>query len=91
MVLKTTVAASTVEAEYMAAAAAVNEALCLRKLLPEMHLQTASIPIMVDNQGALKLLEHPITSARSTLTLCFLCTLTLCRSRLPAHLSGMQW
>ena len=49
----------------MAAASAVKEALWLRKLLPEMDIETAVITIMVDNQGALKLLKHPITSARS--------------------------
>ena len=63
--LQDTVAASTVEAEHMAAAAAVKEALWLRTLLPEMDIESTSITIMVDNQGALKLLKHPISSATS--------------------------
>ncbi len=63
--LQATVAASTVEAEYMAAAAAVKEALWLRKLLPELGIAAPCLKIKIDNQGAFKLLKHPITSARS--------------------------
>jgi hypothetical protein len=60
-----TVAASTVEAEYMSAGGAIKEALWLRKLLPELGIETSTVKIYGDNQGALKLLKHPITSARS--------------------------
>jgi hypothetical protein len=63
--LQPTVAASTVEAEYMSAARAVKEALWLRKLLPELGMKTPTVKIWSDNQGALKLLKNPITSARS--------------------------
>jgi hypothetical protein len=63
--LQPTVAASTVEAEYMSAARAVKEALWLRKLLPELGMTTTTVKIWADNQGALKLLKHPITSSRS--------------------------
>ena len=45
--LQDTVVASTDEPEYMAAAAAVKEALWIRKLLPEMDIETAVITIMV--------------------------------------------
>jgi hypothetical protein len=60
-----TVAASTVEAEYMAAAAAVKEALWLRKLMQDLGCRVSCITIKDDDQGALKILKHPISSARS--------------------------
>ena len=60
-----TVAASTTEAEYMAAAAAVKEGLWLRTLLADMSLSHANITIMADNQSAIKLLKNPISSQRS--------------------------
>jgi len=63
--LQPTVAVSTAEAEYMAAAEAVKEALWLRKLLQDFNQPIGPIPIFGDNQGALKLLKHPIASARS--------------------------
>ena len=60
-----TVAASTTEAEYMAAAAAVKEALWLRKLLLDFGIDVGAVCIMADNQSAIKLLRNPVTSARS--------------------------
>jgi hypothetical protein len=60
-----TVAASTTEAEYMAAANAVKEALWLRKLLSELHLPCSTISIYADNQSAIKLLKNPITTNRA--------------------------
>ena len=52
-----TVALPTTEAEYMAAAHAVKEALWLRKLLAEFHLKTEIVEIFCDNQSAIKLLK----------------------------------
>lgn len=60
-----TVAASTTEAEYMAAAAAVKEGLWLRKLLASLDLGIGTVTIMADNQSAIKLLKNPISSVRS--------------------------
>ena len=60
-----TVAASTTEAEYMAAAAAVKEGLWLRKLLNDLDLKIGTVTIMADNQAAIKLLKNPISSVRS--------------------------
>ena len=60
-----TVAASTTEAEYMAAASATKEALWLRKLLADFGVSTGPIEIKSDNQGALKLLRNPISSLRT--------------------------
>ena len=60
-----TVAASTTEAEYMAAAAAVKEGLWLRKLLLDFGFDIGPVSIMADNQSAIKLLRNPVTSARS--------------------------
>ena len=63
--LQPTVAASTTEAEYMAAAQAVKEALWLRKLAAELEVQFGTMKIFSDNQGAIKLLKHPVASIRS--------------------------
>jgi hypothetical protein len=60
-----TVAVSTTEAEYMAAAHAVKEALWLRKLLSDMSLNPGTVEIMADNQSAIKLLKNPVSSMRS--------------------------
>ncbi len=60
-----TVAASTAEAEYMAAAAAVKEGLWLRKLLTDLGQPTSALKIFADNQSAIKLLRNPISSMRS--------------------------
>jgi hypothetical protein len=60
-----TVAASTTEAEYMAAAYAIKEALWLRTLLADLKLNADTITIRADNQSAIKLLKNPISSLRS--------------------------
>ena len=60
-----TVAASTTEAEYMAAAQATKEALWLRKLLSDLKLDPGTMVIKCDNQAAIKILKNPILSARS--------------------------
>ena len=62
---QSTIAASTTEAEYMAAAAAVKEGLWLRKLLGDMNINTGTVNILSDNQSAIKLLRNPISSLRS--------------------------
>jgi hypothetical protein len=63
--LQPTVAVSTVEAEYMSAAAAVKEALWLGRLLAELGVSVQPLRVYCDNQGAIKLLKHPIASQRS--------------------------
>ncbi len=66
--LQPTVAASTVEAEYMSAASAAKEALWLRKLCADLCFSSVTegpVSMYGDNQGALRLLKHPIASLRS--------------------------
>ena len=63
--LQQTVAASTTESEYMAAASATKEGLWLRKLLSEMQLDITIIDIKADSQSAIKLLKNPVFSMRS--------------------------
>lgn len=63
--LQPTVAASTTEAEYMAAAATVKEALWLRKLFNDLDLHTACIDIKSDSQSAIHMLKNPVISLRS--------------------------
>jgi hypothetical protein len=63
--LQPTVAASTTEAEYMAAASAVKEALFLRKLTGDFGEPVNEMKILSDNQASIILLKNPISSARS--------------------------
>jgi hypothetical protein len=64
--LQPTVAASTTEAEYMAAAAAIREALWLRTLLTDLgYSSSGPIEIRGDNQATLKLLHNPVITPRS--------------------------
>ena len=58
-------AASTTEAEYIAAAQATKEALWLRLLLADLGIVVNTFQIMADNQSALKLLKNPVSSMRS--------------------------
>ena len=60
-----TVAVSTTEAEYIAAAQATKEALWLRILLTDLGVSITTFQIMADNQSALKLLKNPVFSMRS--------------------------
>lgn len=63
--LQPTVAASTTEAEYIAAATTIKEGLWLRKLFQDLGLNLNTIDIRTDSQSALKLLKNPIVSNRS--------------------------
>jgi hypothetical protein len=60
-----TVAASTTEAEYMAAGAAIKEGLWIRKLFDTLDIKLDTVNIYCDNQSAIKLLKNPIFSVRS--------------------------
>jgi transposase InsO family protein len=60
-----TVAASTTEAEYMAAGSAVKEGLWLRKLLETLNITVGEVMINCDNQSTIKLLKNPVFSIRS--------------------------
>ena len=60
-----TVAASTTEAEYMASAFAVKEALWIRTLMINLDLDPGPVNIKADNQSAIKLLKNPVSSMRS--------------------------
>ncbi|PSC69335.1 reverse transcriptase,R [Micractinium conductrix] len=63
--LQPTVAASTTEAEYIAAATTIKEGLWLRKLFQDLSLDLHTVAICADSQTALKLLKNPIVSNRS--------------------------
>jgi hypothetical protein len=60
-----TVAVSTTEAEYMAAASAVKEALWLRKLAYDLGIPVDCLKIHSDNQASISLLKNPISSVRT--------------------------
>ena len=64
--LQPTVARSTTEAEYMAAASAVSEALCIRKLDSEFRdRMVMPMTVKCDSQGALAVLKNPGGSSRT--------------------------
>ena len=55
------IAQSTAEAEYVAATAAVNQALWIRKLMTNLHMeQQDSTQIFVDNQAAISISNNPV-------------------------------
>lgn len=62
-----TVALSSCEAEYMALAAATQEALFLTQLLCDMdtNCQYEPVTIFEDNQGAIALVDNPVHHQRS--------------------------
>ncbi|OWZ06851.1 Integrase, catalytic core protein [Phytophthora megakarya] len=64
---QTTVALSTMEAEYVAACAAVQDCIGIRQLLGELHLlpKNSSILLRVDNQSAIKSMENAVSSQRT--------------------------
>jgi hypothetical protein len=63
--LQPTVAVSTTEAEYMAAAAAAKEALWFSKLLATFGLTVSPISIWCDSQSAMHLIKNAVVSQRS--------------------------
>lgn len=63
--LQPTVAVSTAEAEYMAASAAVKEALWIRRLIAVFEPISGPVRIVTDNQAALSLTKNPIISPQS--------------------------
>jgi hypothetical protein len=63
--LQPTVAASTCEAEFIAAAAAAKEALWHRNLPGDLKGSIKAPEIRLDNQGALKLVHHPHAHQRT--------------------------
>ena len=60
-----TVAASTTEAEYIAASTATKHALWARALLADMGITPKTVPLATDNQGALSLLKNPVGMRRA--------------------------
>jgi len=67
-----TVAASTMQGEYMASASEVKEALWLLQLRLDLDQPANTTQVLTDmslyNQSAVKLLKHPISSMRSNNT-----------------------
>lgn len=61
-----TVAQSTAEAEYIAAASAVNQAIWLRKILIDLNFkQEDSTEIFCDNQSAIAMAKNPVFHGRT--------------------------
>jgi len=60
-----TVATSTAEAEYVAAAMATKEALWLRKLLGVLGVDGQAVPMGEDNQSCLSLINNPEATGRT--------------------------
>jgi len=62
---QSTVATSTAEAEYVAAAMATKEALWLRKLLLSLGVDGGAVPMGEDNQSCLALVNNPEATGRT--------------------------
>lgn len=60
-----TVATSTTEAKYIAAAQASPEAIWLKLLMKDLLKTNKPVCMLCDNQSALKLMENPAGSVRS--------------------------
>jgi len=60
-----TMATSTAEAEYVAAAMATKEALWLRKLLGVLRVDGQAVPMGEDNQSCLALINNPEATGRT--------------------------
>ena len=60
-----TVALSTTEAEYMAISATVQEALWFRMWMKEVLNEQVKIPVLCDNQGAIKMTKNEGDSQRT--------------------------
>jgi hypothetical protein len=61
-----TTAQSTAEAEYIAAASAVNQAIWLRKMLKDLgHEQIEATKIMCDNSSAVSISKNPVFHGRT--------------------------
>jgi len=63
--IQPTVAASTIEAEYVAGAMAAKEAIWLRRLLGSLTGTTKAVQMKCDNQGALALMHNAVSSSRT--------------------------
>jgi transposase InsO family protein len=64
--MQATVAASTTEAEYMAASMITKEALWLRNLLVDLGVPVSGpMPVKCDNMAALHLIKQPVVSSRA--------------------------
>jgi hypothetical protein len=63
--LQATVAVSTCEAELIAAARAIKEALWLRKLLADIQGSYSCVKLMMDNQSTLSLVKNPAIGAQT--------------------------
>ncbi len=65
--LQSTIALLTAEAEVMAATSAIQEAMYLRRLLPDIQgsCVTTTTEILEDNQACLSILQNPIYSTRT--------------------------
>jgi len=61
-----TVAQSTAEAEFIAATAAVNQVLWLKKILCDLHLQqNHKIEVFIDNQAAIAISNDPVCHGKT--------------------------
>jgi transposase InsO family protein len=61
-----TVAQSTAEAEFIAATAAVNQVLWLKKILHDLHLQqNHKIEVFIDNQAAIAISKDPVCHGKT--------------------------
>jgi len=63
--LQPSIATSTAEAEYMAAAAGIKDALWLRHLLKDLGVPADIVPVKCDSTACIAMLKSPVSTART--------------------------
>ena len=63
--LQKTTALSSTEAEYMALSNCSHQAIWIKQMFEEIGYNLSPIPICVDNQGSLFIVQNPVTEQRS--------------------------
>ncbi|GJV99417.1 hypothetical protein Tco_1554669 [Tanacetum coccineum] len=62
---QTALAISTIEAEYVSAGKACQQALWMKQALVDYGIRLDDIPIMCDNKGAIDLSKNPVQHSRT--------------------------
>jgi hypothetical protein len=59
------IALSTAEAEYVAASACCAQLLWMKQTLRDFGCEQSKIPLLCDNEGAIKLADNPVNHSRT--------------------------
>jgi hypothetical protein len=62
---QTSVALSTAEAEYVAAGQCCAQLLWMRQTLPDFGYNLSKVPLLCDNESAMRMAENPVEHSRT--------------------------